>query len=93
MCQTNADINIWKSPPHGFLKVNIDEASKGNLGLAAFGGVIRDEHDKIKEIFHCHLGKETNNIAELMALEQFLEILVDSNSHNVIIEADSELII
>ena len=28
-----------------------------------------------------------------MALKQCLEILVDSNSHNVIIEADSELII
>lgn len=32
-------------------------------------------------------------MAELMALEQFLEILVDSNSHNVIIEENSELII
>jgi len=30
---------------------------------------------------------------KLMALEQCLEILVVSNSHNVIIEADSELII
>jgi len=41
--QTNVDINIWKPPPHGFLKVNIDGASKGNPGLAGFGGVIRDE--------------------------------------------------
>lgn len=32
-------------------------------------------------------------MAELMALEKCLEILVDSNSHNVIIEADPELII
>jgi len=41
--QINEDINIWKPPPHGFLKVNIDRAFKGNLGLAGFGGVIRDE--------------------------------------------------
>lgn len=32
-------------------------------------------------------------MAELMALEQCLEILLNSNSHNVIIEVDSELII
>lgn len=91
--QTNASMDIWKPPPHGFLKVNIDGASKGNLGLAGFGGVIRDEQGRIKEIFHSHLGKATNNMAKLMALDQFLEILVDLNSHNVIIEADSELII
>lgn len=89
----NADINIWKPPPHGFLKVNIDGASKGNTGLVGFGGVIRDEQGKIKEIFHGHLGTATNNMVELMALEQCLEILVDSNLDNVIIEVDSELII
>lgn len=41
--QINSDINIWKPLPHGFLKVNIDGASKGNLGLVDFGGVKRDE--------------------------------------------------
>ena len=48
---------------------------------------------KIKKIFHGHLGKATNNMVELMELKQCLEILVDSNSHNVIIEEDSKLII
>jgi len=32
-------------------------------------------------------------MAELIALEKCLEFLVDSNLHNIIIEADSELII
>ena len=32
-------------------------------------------------------------MAELMALEQCLEILIESNLHNTIIEADSELVI
>jgi len=52
--QKNVDINIWKPPLHVFLKVNIDGPSKGNTGLADFGGVIRDEHGQIKEIFHGH---------------------------------------
>lgn len=89
----NEDVNIWKPPPHGFLKVNIDWASKGNPGLVGFGGVIRDEKGWIREIFNGHLGKATNNMAEIIALEQCLKILVKSNSHNVIVEVDSELII
>lgn len=86
---TNKDVSkitaskdIWQPPPHGFLKINIEGASKGNPGMAGFGGVIRGEQGRIKDIFHNHLGTTTNNMAELMALEQCLEILVESNLHN-----------
>ena len=75
------------------MKFNIDGASKGNPGRASYGGVIRDENGDIKFIFHSHLGNATNNMVELMALEQCLETLIDSNLHNAIIEADSELVI
>lgn len=61
--------------------------------MARYGAVIRDERGFIKTIFHCHLGKATNNMAELMAIEHCLEIPRDSNLHNIIIEVDSELII
>jgi len=84
---------IWKPPHYGFLKVNIDGEAKGNPGLAGFGGAIRDDQGKIQTIFHGHLGKATNNMVEIMALGKWLEILVNSCSHNVIIEADSKLII
>eukprot|EP00253_Pinus_taeda_P029870 PITA_29870 len=63
------------------------------LGVADFGGAIRDHQGKTKYIFHGHLGKGTNNMAELLALEQCLEILVEANLQNAIIEADLELII
>eukprot|EP00253_Pinus_taeda_P002721 PITA_02721 len=33
---------FWHPPPKSFLKYNIDGASKGNLGVAGFGGVLRD---------------------------------------------------
>jgi len=75
------------------LKFNIDEASKGNLGGTSYDGVIRDEQGYIKFIFHSHLGKATNNMVELMALDQCLEMLINSDLHNAIIEADFELII
>ena len=61
--------------------------------MAGYGRVLRDEKGCIETIFHSNLGKATNNMAELMALEQCLEILRESNLHNIIIEANSELII
>ena len=61
--------------------------------MIEFGGVIRDEKGCIKEIFHSHLGTATNNMVELMALKQSLEILMESNLHSAIIEAHSKLVI
>ena len=75
------------------MKFNIDGASKGNPGTAGYGGVLRDEQGNVLCIFHSHLGKETNNMAELMAMEQCLDLLKQENRQNVIVEADSELII
>lgn len=66
--QINVDKDCWQPPPHGFWKINIDGASKGNPGMAGFGGVIRNEQGCIKDIFHGHLGTTTNKISKLMAL-------------------------
>lgn len=64
--------DFWHPPLEGFLKYNIDGASKGNPGDACFGGVLRDDTRNIISLFHGHLGKATNNMAKLMALEQSL---------------------
>jgi len=61
---------FWHPPPKGFLKYNIDGASKDNPGTVGFGGVLRDEAGRILFLFHCHLGRATNNMVELMALEK-----------------------
>ena len=61
--------------------------------MVGYGGVIRDEQGHINNIFHSNLGTATNNMADLMALEQCLEILIELNLHNAIIEADSKLVI
>lgn len=91
--QVVTDKDFSHPSPQGFLKCNIDWASKGNPSLAGYGGVIRDEKGCILYIFHCNLGRATNNMEELMALEQCLEILKNDKLQNIIIEADSELII
>lgn len=84
--------DYWHPPPQVFLKFNIDGASKGNPGLAGFG-VLRDDIGCILFILHCHLGRATNNMAEVMVLEQCLDFLKQENLHNIIIEANSEPII
>jgi len=75
------------------MKYNIDGASKGKPGIVGFGGVLRDEEGRIIFIFHYHLGRATNNMEELMALEQCLEFLTQNHCSNVILEADSEITI
>ena len=87
------DLDVWHPPPKGFLKFNIDGASKGNLSKAGHGGVLRDNKGDILCIFHGHLGKATNNLVELIAMEQCLEFLVQENRQNMIMEADSALVI
>jgi len=67
---------FWYPPLRSFLKYNIDGASKGNPGKAGFRGVLKDDTGSIISLFHGHLGKATNNMAELMALEQCLEFLI-----------------
>ena len=84
---------FWQPPSHGFLKFNINGASKGNPREVGYGGIVRDEEGNIQVILHSYLRKETNHMAELMAMELCLEILLKYNIHNVIIEADSELVI
>jgi len=89
----DSELEFWQPPRKEFLKFNIDEASKDNPGTAGHGGVLRDEKGNILFIFHGHLGKATNNMAKILAMEHCLEYLLLDNLHNVIVEVDSELII
>lgn len=67
--------DFWHPPAKGFLKYNIDGASKGNPSTACYGGVLKGVNGCIVFIFHCHLGRATRNMAELMAMEKCLEFL------------------
>jgi len=84
--------DFWHPPPKGFLKFNIDGASKGNPGTTGHGGVLRDEKGSIIFIFYYNLARATNNMEKLMAMEQCLDFLIRDNRHNVIVEVDCELI-
>jgi ribonuclease HI len=83
----------WKLPPEGSLKLNFDEASKGNPGRTCIGGAIRDSQGKIIQLYTRSLGNSTNNTAEFGALETGLEILHREGMTNIVVEGYSILVI
>ena len=64
----------WHIPPSPFLKLNIDGSTLGNPGLAGVGGVLRDHWGRWISGFSLYVGLATNNLAELAAVRQGLEI-------------------
>lgn len=85
--------SAWLPPIPVFCKLNFDEASRGNLGLAGLGGVIRNDRGEILHIFYKVLGEATNNEAEFTALEQGFHILIRLGKGSVFVEGDSLLAI
>lgn len=71
---TTASIG-WKHAPSGFLKLNFDGASRGNLGLAGIEGIIRDCAGETPHIYNRGLGEGTNNEMEFTSMEQGIRIL------------------
>jgi len=77
---------------YNYLKVYFDGGSRGNPGPAAVGAVIYDENDKkIDEVSLC-IGKQTNNIAEYMALDKVLDALEGFRCGKVVLFTDSKLL-
>jgi hypothetical protein len=85
--------SFWSPPPEGFVKLNFDGASKGNLGAAGYGVVFCNHLGHILEIMVGSLGHSTNNVAELWGLIKGLQLAIKSNYTKVIVEGDSQVII
>lgn len=58
----------WVKPRQGWIKVNSEGASRGNPGLAAAGGVLRDGKDDWVDGFVANLGISTAPAAELWGI-------------------------
>jgi hypothetical protein len=91
--QIQTGVNTWAPPPTSFIKLNFDGATKGNLGVAGAGGVIRDSGGTILRLYAGSIGNSTNNATEFGALELGLEILHREGMMNAIVEGDSTLVV
>ena len=79
------------------LEIYVDGASRGNPGPSGIGILIKDH--KGNDLVRCgkFLGETTSNVAEYSALTRALKILMrqekDTDSINLLIKSDSELMI
>jgi len=80
-------------PPAGVHIANIDGASRGNPGPAAYAVVLRDAEGKIVLELAKKIGRETNNVAEYYALLAALDYAVNQGITALRIRSDSELLV
>jgi probable phosphoglycerate mutase len=80
-------------PPAGVHIANIDGASRGNPGPAAYAVVLRDAEGKIVLELAKKIGRETNNVAEYYALLAALDYAVNQGIAALRIRSDSELLV
>ncbi|KAL6517060.1 hypothetical protein OROHE_018020 [Orobanche hederae] len=81
----------WLKPVEGWWKLNSDGAAKGNPGISAAGGVIRDHLGTPCLMFSEFLGKRSNNYAELYAIWRGLEFYLNHDFVKMWVESDSTL--
>ena len=74
------------------ISINIYGASKGNPGRAAIGAAFYKDKEQIEEVSE-FIGNQTNNFAEYTALIRALEISLERGYKNILVRADSELVV
>ena len=71
----------------------IDGGARGNPGPAGYGVRIERPDGTLVEEFHGALGVATNNVAEYNGLLAALQWAVDHGERDVLVRADSELLV
>lgn len=80
-------------PPSGVHVANIDGASRGNPGPAAYAVVMRDPDGSVILELGKRLGRDTNNVAEYYALLAALDYATSNGIRALRIRSDSELLV
>lgn len=75
------------------LFINTDGASRGNPGPAAIGVTLKNADDELVAVISEKIGVTTNNQAEYRALIEGLKKAISLGAKEVVIRADSELIV
>ena len=91
--QEGQDINCWKPPPKGWIKINTDGAAKGNPGRAGIGVVRRNHVGTVLYWELQGLGRTTNNEAEAIAIKSATVWAVKHGHRKIILESDSQIMV
>jgi len=81
------------APASGVYIANIDGASRGNPGPAAYAVVLRDPDGHVVLELAKRMGRETNNVAEYYALLAALDYAASQGISALRIRSDSELLV
>jgi ribonuclease HI len=74
-------------------RANIDGASRGNPGPAAYGVVIHDSRGQVVAKIKKYIGRATNNVAEYYGLIAALDYAQSHAIRALRVESDSELLV
>ncbi|HEY6946280.1 MAG TPA: ribonuclease HI family protein [Candidatus Acidoferrum sp.] len=74
-------------------RLNIDGASRGNPGPAAYGVLVRDANGTVAAKLKKYIGRFTNNVAEYYGLIAAMDYAQSHGVRAIRIESDSELLV
>jgi probable phosphoglycerate mutase len=74
-------------------RINIDGASRGNPGPAAYGVVIRDARGETVAKLKKYIGRFTNNVAEYYGFIAAMDYALSHGVRAIRVESDSELLV
>lgn len=66
-------------PNDGWIKFNIDSASRGNPRESSIGGILRDSRHTILDIFSKLVRINDSNMAEIIVVREAISLFVGSN--------------
>lgn len=74
------EISTYRHPPQGFVKLNFDGATKGNMGI---GGLFNNDGGTTLRIYAMDCGEATKNEAELHTLKRGVKISIWEKYQNL----------
>ncbi|KAJ8762621.1 hypothetical protein K2173_008060 [Erythroxylum novogranatense] len=83
----------WLLPSNGWIALNTDGTSKGNLGVAGAGSVIKDTEGRWLDGFVQNIGVATSFVAELWAIKVGLLMAWEKGYRRVRLQVDSLTIV
>ncbi|XP_055815758.1 uncharacterized protein LOC129885490 [Solanum dulcamara] len=83
---------LWDFPPVGWLKYNIDGASRGNPSISSYAFCLRNESGDLLYVERATIENTTNSVAEAKTILEACKHSRQEQHNNIIIQTDSMLL-
>ena len=83
----------WEKPEIGWTKLNFDGSCKCKTGKASIGGVVRDHNAEFLLGYAEAIGKTNSTVAEFVALQRGLELVLENGYTNLWLEGDCKTLV